>query len=504
MEWDRRGNNSSIILPALQGPELVRAAKEDTDDLLAFYRLVADTMEEKGLQQWHWGWYPNEEMIRSDIEKGDLYFLRRDGKVAAAVVLMTGQEPEYNELSWSCGIRPGIFHRLGVHPSMQGAGLGGQVLDDVLQILRRSGCDCVRCDTSEKNRNAIRLYEKMGFRRCGTMRWEDSVGTNVTFDKPLKRETPLWPIIMKPAFRDGKQTPWGGSRLHDLYGKETKNDCTGESLEVSCIPGLESTDLMGRKLPDLIREYHDKLVGRYADHPFPLLLRLLDVKTRLSVQVHPDDAYAASRENGKLGKTEAWLVLDTPPGGGELIYGVRPGTTLPQLRAAAESGCDVETLLNRVKVTPGDVCYIPAGCVHAVGDGIMLYEIQQSSDLAYRLYDWDRTDEHGKKRELHLNKALDVTDLRCAPVPVRVENGFGVRRVLTEQYFTLDLIRVDALELLPPINEFGLLTVTEGSLEIRFTGSSVRMKAGETCLLAKNSPDFALVGHGTAALAMPT
>ena len=484
--------------------ELIRATEREAEELLAFYQIVADNMEEKGLQQWHWGRYPNEEMIREDIAKGNLYYLREDGAVAAAVVLMAGQEPEYDGLSWSCGVRPGIFHRLGVHPSMQGAGLGGLVLDDVLQLLRRSGCDCARCDTSEKNQHAIRLYEKLGFRRCGTMHWEDSVGDNITFDKPLKRETPLWPIRMIPAFRDGKMTPWGGERLKERFGKETKSDRTGESLEVSCIPGLESTDPLGRTVPQLVMEFGEKLVGNYADQPFPLLLKLIDVRERLSVQVHPNDTYAAARENGKLGKTEAWIVLDTPPEGGELIYGVRPGTSLQAMREACEEGKAVEKLLNRVKVNPGDICYIPAGCVHAVGEGVLLYEIQQSSDLTYRFYDWDRTDAEGKRRELHLDKALDVADLRCTPVPMRVEEFRGVKRVLSEQYFTLDLIRTDTMEILPPIHEFGILTVTEGETELRFAGGAVRMKAGDTCLLPRNGLELALVGPGAAALAMPS
>ena len=483
--------------------ELIQATERELDELLAFYQHVADHMEEKGLQHWHWGRYPTEEMIREDICRGDLYYLREDGAVAAAVVLMVGQEPEYDKLAWSFGIRPGIFHRLAVHPSMQGAGLGGLVVDDVLQLLRRLGCDCARCDTSEKNHNAIRLYEKLGFRRCGTLRWEDSIGNNITFDKPLKRETPLWPIRMTPAFRDGAATPWGGDRLHRYYGKDTKSDRTGESLEVCCIPGLESRDSVGRTLPELIMEFGSKLVGNYADKPFPLLLKLIDARERLSVQVHPSDSYAAARENGQLGKNEAWLVLDTPPGGGELIYGVRRGTSLHALRQACESGRAVEPLLNRVKVNPGDVCYIPAGCVHSIGEGVMVYEIQESSDLTYRFYDWNRTDTKGKRRDLHLRKALDVTDLRCATVPVRVEKAFGVRRVLSEEHFSLDVIRTDSMELLPPVHEFGILTVTEGEMNLRFSGAAVPMKAGETCFLPKNSPELALEGIGAAALAMP-
>ena len=484
--------------------ELIRATERDVDDLLAFYRHVADNMEEQGIDHWHWGRYPNEEFIREDIAKGEMYYMLEGKTISAAVVITVGQEEAYDSLTWSCGMRPGSFRRLAVHPSMQGAGLGGLVLDDVLQLLRRSGCDCVRCDTAEVNRHAIRLYEKLGFRPCGTMYWPDAPGRNVTLDKPLKRETPMWPIRMFPAFRDGELTPWGGTRLRDCFGKETKKEITGESLEISCIPGLESLDALGRTLPELVDEYGEKLIGSYADQAFPLLLKLIDVREKLSVQVHPNDTYAAARENGKLGKTEAWLILDTPPEGGELIYGVRPGVSLQDMKAACEAGSEVEKLLNRVKVAPGDVCYIPAGCVHAVGEGILLYEIQQSSDLTYRFYDWDRTDENGNRRELHLEKALDVADLRCTPVPLRVEKSFGVKRVLSEQYFTLDLIRTDTMEMLPPVHEFGIITVTEGEMELRFAGGSVRMKAGETCLLPHNGPALALVGPGAAALAMPS
>ena len=483
--------------------ELVRAEAKDADELVAFYRHVADAMEERGIQHWHWGTYPYEEMIREDITEGNLYFMRDDGMIAAAVVITTGQEREYDSLTWSFGVRPGSFRRLAVNPSMQGAGLGGLVMDDVLQLLRRSGCDCARCDTAEKNTCAVRLYEKLGFRRCGEMRWPDSPGKNIRFDKPLKRETPLWPVRMIPAFRDGEMTPWGGNSLKERFGKDTKNAVTGESMEVSCIPGLESRDSMGRTLPELITELGGKLVGSYADQPFPLLLKLIDARNRLSVQVHPNDAYAAAREDGKLGKTEAWLILDTPPEGGELIYGVRPGVTLQALKEASAAGTAVERLLNRVRVNPGDVCYIPAGCVHSIGPGILLYEIQQSSDLTYRFYDWNRTDKYGKRRELHLDRALDVADLRSTPVPKRVEKSFGVKRVLSEQYFTLDLIRTDTMEMLPAVHEFGILTVTEGEMELRFAGGSVRMDAGETCLLPCSGPQLALVGHGAAALAMP-
>lgn len=482
--------------------EIIQATTAELDELISFYRIVTDHMEENAMTQWHWGTYPNEDMIREDVEAGRLYYLRQDDEIAAAVVAATGQDPEYVPLTWNCGLHPGVFHRLAVHPSMQGAGLGGLVLDDVQQLLRRSGCDCIRCDTSDQNRAACRLYEKMGFRRGDRMRWEDAPDNFVTFDKPLKRETPIWPIRMTPAFRDGALTPWGGTGLAEVFGKQAKDERTGESLEVSCIPGLESADHLGRKLPELIRHYGEKLIGRCVDGPFPLLLKLIDAKEKLSVQVHPDDAYAAARENGKLGKNEAWLILRTPEEGGEIIYGIRPGTTKQELRDACRKG-EPEPLLNRVTVRPGDVCYIPSGCVHAIGAGIMLYEIQESSDVTYRFYDWDRTDAEGKKRELHLDKALDVTNLKLELSPVRAKEDYGITRVLAEKSFTLDLLRVSGIETLPELHEFGLLTVTEGELLLRWASASVKMKAGDTCLLARNSPELAVEGIGTAALAMP-
>lgn len=483
--------------------ELIQAQEHDLQDLLNFYRMVADHMEDSGIRHWHWGLYPTEEIIGEDVVRGRMYLMRAEGTLAAAVAVRYGQEKIHEQVPWTCGIRPGSFMRLAVNPAMQGSGIGGIVVDDVQQMLRHGGCDCVRCDTAETNDHALRLYDKLGFRRCGRIRWPELDCDNIAFDKPLKRETPMWPIRMTPAFRSGALTPWGGSRMKELFGKDSPDDRTGESLEVSCIPGLESRDPLGRSLPELIREFGSKLVGRCADQPFPLLLKLIDARDRLSVQVHPNDAYAASRENGKLGKTEAWLILDTPPEGGELVYGLRPGTTLKALRDACREGKAVESLLNRVRVRPGDVCFIPAGCVHAIGRDMLLYEIQQSSDITYRFYDWDRVDANGRRRELHLDRALDVTDLKCSPSPIRVERSFGVKRVLNEEYFTLDVLRTDSIVNLPPVRDFGLFTVIEGELTLHWAGAEMCLKAGETCFLPASVPPLAAEGCGAAALSMP-
>jgi len=276
---------------------------------------------------------------------------------------------------------------------------------------------------------------------------------------------------------------------------------TGESLEVSCIPGLESTDDTGVTLPDLIARYGAPFAGRFAQGAFPLLLKIIDASESLSVQVHPDDRYANENENGKLGKTEAWLILDAPEGS-QLVYGIRPGTTLAELRAACEKGAAVEGLLRRVNVKPGDVCFIPAGCVHAIGAGIMLYEIQQSSDVTYRFYDWDRVDKNGNRRELHLDKALDVTDLSFALDPIPAPDA-PVVRVLDEAYFTLDLLKTeDALEL-PSVQDFGLLTALEGQLTLAWGHDQLKLQKGESVYIPASAPAMTLRGTGRAALSMP-
>ncbi len=194
----------------------------------------------------------------------------------------------------------------------------------------------------------------------------------------------LLPIAMTPAFRYGAMTPWGGAGLARL-GKAIPDPCTGESLEVCVLPGLESRDAQGHTLPELLARYGEAMRGTKVGETFPLLLKLISADNMLSVQVHPDDAYAAANEGGKLGKTEAWVILSAEPGA-QIVYGIHEGVTREALAAACQSGGEaVRACLNCVEVKPGDVYFIPAGMVHALGGGITLMEIQQSSDVTYRL-----------------------------------------------------------------------------------------------------------------------
>ena len=486
---------------------LTIAEKKDLEQVIDLYHKVADTMEAGGLDQWHWGIYPRADILEEDVQLRRMWVEKENGRIVACVMIDTEIDEVYQDVNWLYGVRPGLFHRLAVLPGYQGQGLGNQVLDEVESILRARGCDSLRCDTNASNARAIHVYEHRGMRRCGQITWVGHAMVSdkrfFCFEKRLTRECPLLPQRMHPAFRDGKLTPWGGDRLKQIFGKPVRNDITGESLEVSCIPGFESKDDMGRTLPELIRESGASFAGRYAGQPFPLLLKLIDARERLSVQVHPDDIYAAENEHGKLGKTEAWLILDAPENA-ELVYGIRPGTTREELKAACEQGEAVEPLLRRVNVKPGDVCFIPAGCVHAIGPGIMLYEIQQSSDVTYRFYDWNRTDSQGNRRELHLQKALDTADLSIAPEPTESgKNWNGAERILDETYFTLDLIQSNGETAIPPVHEFGLLTGLEGELRIEWRNGRLALKPGDSLYLPTACPFMKLKGKGKAALAMP-
>ena len=299
---------------------------------------------------------------------------------------------------------------------------------------------------------------------------------------------PLAPMLMTPAYRFGAATPWGGEGLRMLFGKEIPDARTGESLEVSAIPGLESRDENGTPLTALIERYGELLTGPGLAKPFPLLLKLLDAKDKLSVQVHPDDEYAEKTEH-TLGKTEAWHILFAAPGA-ELVYGVKEGATKEELRRASEKGAEVEGLLRKVRVKAGQTYYIPAGTIHAIGAGIILYEIQQSSMITYRFYDWDRKDAQGNRRELHIDKAVDVVDVHSQPEPVREQPvGPGRFRILEEKYFGLDRLCAFDGTLPADPRRFAFLTAVRGC-RVSWDGGELTMPAGTTALLPADGYDL--------------
>ena len=304
----------------------------------------------------------------------------------------------------------------------------------------------------------------------------------------------LKPFALYPAFRCGKLTPWGGTKLHALYGKKYEDPHAGESLEMSVIPGLNSTNESGETLSELISIHGSALVGTDVQGEFPLLLKLIDAREQLSVQVHPDDAYAKQHEN-KLGKTEAWAILQAEPGA-QLVYGIKEGVTAQALREACGKGKEIEKLLRYVPVKPGDVFYIPSGTVHAIGAGILLYEIQQSSDVTYRFYDWDRADANGNKRELHIKQALDVTRIDFQPeaiVPKEINDPACHREeLLNTAFFHLERL-TDCVDtpFRPAKKYFSVLTLlTDGCTTVNDERSNY--PAGQTLFIPADCVPFTL------------
>ena len=214
-------------------------------------------------------------------------------------------------------------------------------------------------------------------------------------------------LKMGPRYRYGEATPWGGDNLRLLFGKNAPEDRVGESLEVSALSGLESLilngDMAGQTLADALEKDYEGVTGT-DKKPFPLLLKLLDARDTLSVQVHPGDEYALAHE-GRPGKNEAWLILYAEPGA-KIVYGL--DTDGEPLSKIMEEG-RLEECLHWETVRPGDVYYIPSGTVHAIGEGILCYEIQQSSDVAYRLYDWGRVDENGNAPYFDIQQPWIIT-----------------------------------------------------------------------------------------------
>jgi len=263
----------------------------------------------------------------------------------------------------------------------------------------------------------------------------------------------IYPLEFTPVFQD---YIWGGRRLATLFGRQLPDGVVAESWEISGHAKAATNVVGGRwdgkSLPEVLDALGEALVGTdardcLARGRFPLLVKLLDAHRDLSVQVHPDDAYAAVHEGGELGKTEMWYVLYADPGS-ELIYGLAQGVTPATLAEALQRG-EVETQLHRLPIHAGDLFYIPAGTVHALLAGAVVVEIQQNSDATYRLYDWGRVGDDGRPRPLHVDKALEVIDWAmvtpCPTEPSLLGEGAGYRRwLLTDDpRVTVEKIEMD-------------------------------------------------------------
>ena len=312
---------------------------------------------------------------------------------------------------------------------------------------------------------------------------------------PLRFEARLVPKI------------WGGRRLQSVLGKPLpEGEKIGESWEIYDRPDNSAVvaegPLKGQSLGDLVKEFGPQLLGEasWAQNPdrFPLMAKFIDAADWLSVQVHPDDHWASSRlgpdENGK---TEMWYVVATD-GAGELMVGLKKGTDRASFRKALEQG-KLEEVLKRVKVSPGDAVFLPAGRVHAIGAGCLVAEIQQNSDTTFRVYDFGRL-ENGKPRDLHLAEAFEAIDFKGPDGPLaeledQQGQGWAFRDLARCEYFRVSLLQVQQrFRETPPSNCFHVLMGLEGNGTLEAAGcDSVSLEAGQS-LLVPASLDFSLEG----------
>lgn len=254
------------------------------------------------------------------------------------------------------------------------------------------------------------------------------------------------PIFLEPEFKD---YIWGGQKLKNIFKKKVKNEeCTAESWEISTNENGESTikngQYKGKTLTQIFneKEIREDVFGTKCMSltEFPLLVKFIDANKSLSVQVHPDNEYARKYENS-LGKTEMWYILDCEPGA-QIICGVKPGVTKEILKESMNSE-KIAECLNYIDVEKGDAIYIPSGTIHALLGKILVAEVQQNSNLTYRVYDWGRVGKDGKPRELHIQKALDVIDTEKTPQIKKINNNEVKVNIVDSEFFITNKINVN-------------------------------------------------------------
>lgn len=302
----------------------------------------------------------------------------------------------------------------------------------------------------------------------------------------------LYPLKLRPALH---VKVWGGRRLADMMGKRLPTaEPYGESWELHDSAVIANGPLRGNNLGDLARQYGAELLGRGNDPSagFPLLAKLIDASDWLSIQVHPDDEQALSLEGEPRGKTEAWVILHAEPGA-QLVIGLKPGTTR-ELVAQAIRRNQLEALLVYAQVATGDVLYMPANTIHALGPGLLIYEIQQASDVTYRLYDWGRLGLDGLPRELHIDKGLQVAELASLPRVRQPQNEL----LVDGQYFRSwrhdlagEALRIET------DGRFQSLTCIAGAARVASADhDAIDLNKGETGLIPACVGDFELRGSG--------
>lgn len=305
------------------------------------------------------------------------------------------------------------------------------------------------------------------------------------------------PLFLQPALHE---KIWGGTRLRDLFSYEIPSEKTGECWGISAHPNgpaiIKNGPFAGQTLAQ-IWQSNRELFDNYKGEDFPLLTKILDAREDLSVQVHPDDAYAQQHEHVPFGKTECWYIIDCDPGS-EIVYGHTAATRADFRQAVADKQWD--HLLRRVKVKPGDFFYVPSGTIHAICGGCLILETQQSSDTTYRVYDYDRPGTDGKPRELHIEQSIDVAN--CPHIDpkltyhVRQETEAKYTELLREDLFTVSHWEIRGASSTIKKNwPFLLISVLDGSGSLRIGAEDYSLNKGDHLVVPATIDQFSLAGE---------
>lgn len=298
----------------------------------------------------------------------------------------------------------------------------------------------------------------------------------------------MYPLTFKPVY---KERVWGGRNLEHLLGRKLPEGKIGESWDLcnhkNGMSIVENGDLAGMTLAELMTEYKEVLMGQDYNFSgyFPLLIKVLDANDQLSIQVHPDDEYGYRVEK-EAGKTEAWYVLAAKENA-KIIYGLKEEITKEDLWAAVKTD-NVMACLREVPVKKGDMIYVPSGLVHALFEGVVVYEVQQNSDTTYRVYDYNRVDQKGRTRELHTEKALEVITFgRQAAVNFHTDS-------ITCPYFNLKKMRLKKAIADTTHDRFLIYCILEGQGEISYRNGRINVTQGKTVLIPAGLGEFKVSG----------
>ena len=314
------------------------------------------------------------------------------------------------------------------------------------------------------------------------------------------------PILLRPS---GKDYIWGGRRLKDEFEKDIDAFPLAETWECSTHPDgpsyVVNGKFAGKELKEVIK-LHPEFLGKRNEglDELPILIKFIDANSDLSVQVHPTDEYAKENENGQLGKTEMWYVLDAR-NDAKLIYGFNRDYSEQEIRTAINNG----TLMNHLQQVPvekGDLFFIEAGTVHAIGEGTLVAEIQENSNLTYRLYDYERVDKNGKQRELHIDKALAVANMKSSATPkqplrvLKYDRGVASELLCRCKYFEVYRMIVNTerrqiVKYMADEISYRVLLCINGCGTISFENESINIYKGDCIFIPADSVEISLHGQ---------